>query len=102
MWRSTRVRTGWETWSCTPRSRAALVKTAVDTYAAAAKSCGDDRPIGVLRAEAPTTWASNYLTGLADGHVPKAAGRPIEVGITLSLRTALGLDELPGELPGLG
>jgi hypothetical protein len=55
----------------------------------------------VLRAEAPVTWASNYLTGLADGHVPRAAGRPIEVGITIGLRTALGLDDLPGEPPGI-
>ena len=103
MSRSTRPTTGWPTWSCTaPVDDAALVKTAVDAYAAAAKSCGDDRPVGVLRAEAPTRWASQYLTGLADGHVPKAGGRPIEVGITLGLRTALGLDELPGELPGLG
>ena len=85
-----------------PIEDATLVKTAVDAYAAAAKSCGDPRPIGMLRAEAPTRWASQYLTGLADGHVPKAAGRPIEVGITLGLRTALGLDDLPGELPGLG
>lgn len=85
-----------------PVEDAAIVKTAVDAYAAAAKSCGDQRPIGVLRAEAPVTWASSYLTGLADGHVPRAAGRPIEVGITIGLRTALGLDDLPGELPGLG
>src|SRR5438309_3054580 len=53
-----------------PIEDAALVKTAVDAYAAAAKQCGDDRPIGVIRAEAPAKWASNYLTGLADGHVP--------------------------------
>ena len=85
-----------------PVEDAVLVKTAVDAYAAAAKSCGDDRPIGVLRAEALSAWASSYLSGLADGHVPRAAGRPIEVGITLGLRTALGLDDLPGELPGLG
>ena len=85
-----------------PVEDAVIVKTAVDAYAAAAKSCGDTRPIGVLRAEAPVTWASNNLAGLADGHVPRAAGRPIEVGITIGLRTVLGLDDLPGELPGLG
>ena len=56
----------------------------------------------MLRAEAPVKWASNYLAGLAVGRVPRAAGRPIEVGITLPLRTALGLDDLPGELPGYG
>jgi hypothetical protein len=81
---------------------ATVVKTGVDAYAAAAKSCGDQRAVGVLRAEAVTRWASAYLTGLADGHIPKAAGRPVEVGITVSLRTALGLDDLPGEIPGVG
>src|SRR3954451_25462625 len=81
---------------------AALVKTAVDAYAAAAKQCGDDRPIWVIRAEAPAKWASNYLTGLADGYVPRSAGRPLEIGITLPLRSALGLDPLPGEVLGLG
>jgi hypothetical protein len=85
-----------------PVEDAVIVKTAVDAYAAAAKSCGDDRPIGVLRAEAPLTWASSYLAGIADGRVPRAAGRPIEVGITMPLRTALGLDDVPGELPGFG
>ena len=85
-----------------PVEDAVIVKTAVDAYAATAKSCEDTRPIGVLRAEAPVTWASTYLAGLADGHVPKAAGRPIEVGITIGLRTILGLDDLPGELPGFG
>ena len=44
-----------------PIEDAALFKTATDAYAAAAKQCGDDRPIGVMRAEAPTKWASNYL-----------------------------------------
>jgi hypothetical protein len=86
-----------------PVEDAAIVKTAVDAYAASAKAGGDPRPIGVLRAEAPTTWASNYLTGHSGTqNPPTAGGRPIEIGITLPLRTALGLDDLPGEVPGLG
>src|SRR3954447_4603475 len=85
-----------------PIEDSALVKTGVDACAAAAKQCGDDRPIGVIRAEAPTKWASDYLRGLADGHVPRSAGRPLEIAITLPLRSALGLDPLPGEVPGLG
>jgi hypothetical protein len=85
-----------------PVEDAAIVKTAVDAYAATCKSTGDPRPIGVLRAEAPVKWASSFLAGLADGHVPKAAGRPIEVGVTVGLRTVLGVDDLPGELPGFG
>src|SRR4051794_9540178 len=85
-----------------PIEDAVLFKTGVDAYAAAAKQCGDQRPIGVIRAEAPTKWASDYLRGLADGHVPRSAGRPLEIAITLPLRSALGLDPLPGEVPGLG
>jgi hypothetical protein len=87
-----------------PIEDATLVKTAVDTYAATAKAGGDPRPIGVLRAEAPATWASTYLTGATGhgGNPPTAGRRPIEIGITLPLRTALGLDDLPGEVPGLG
>ena len=87
-----------------PIEDATIVKTAVDTYAATATAAGDQRPIGVLRAEAPATWASDYLTGRSSGQdsVPTAGGRPIEIGITLPLRVALGLDDLPGEVPGLG
>src|SRR5947209_10655047 len=86
-----------------PIENATLIKTATDAYAATAKAAGDTRPIGVLRAEAPARWASDWLTGRANGgQVPTAGGRPIEIGITLPLRTALGLDDLPGEIPGLG
>src|SRR5437764_754681 len=87
-----------------PIEDAAIVKTAVDAYAASAKAGGDPRPIGVLRAEAPTCWAANYLTGHNGDRraAPTAGGRPIEIGVTLPLRTALGLDDLPGEVPGLG
>src|SRR5947209_1192471 len=82
-----------------PIENATLIKTATDAYAATAKAAGDTRPIGVLRAEAPARWASEWLTGHANGHVPTAGGRPIEIGITLPLRTALSLDDVPGEVP---
>ena len=87
-----------------PIEDATIVKTAADAYAATAKAAGDPRPIGVLRAEAPATWASDYLTGRSSdrGSATTAGGRPIEIGITLPLRAALGLDDLPGEVPGLG
>jgi hypothetical protein len=87
-----------------PIEDATVIKTAADAYAATAKAAGDPRPVGVLRAEAPTRWASHYLTGHSgDGRsAPTAGGRPIEIAITLPLRTALGLDDLPGEVPGLG
>jgi hypothetical protein len=87
-----------------PIEDATIIKTAVDAYAASAKAGGDPRPIGVLRAEAPARWASHYLTGTSSDRrsAPTAGGRPIEIVITLPLRTALGLDDLPGEVPGLG
>ena len=86
-----------------PIEDAVTIKTAVDAYAATAKAAGDPRPIGVLRAEAPAKWASDYLTGTSSsGAAPRSGGRPIEIAITVGLRTALGLDDLPGELPGLG
>jgi len=86
-----------------PIEDATLVKNGVDAYAARAKAAGDPRPIGVLRAEAPARWASDFLTGNSNnGSAPRAGGRPIEIEITLPLRTALGLDDLPGEVPGLG
>ena len=87
-----------------PIDGATTVKTAVDAHAATAKAAGDPRPIGVLRTEAVIGWASDYLTGRSHGTgtIPTAGGRPIEIGITLPLRAALGLDDLPGEVPGLG
>ena len=86
-----------------PIEDAVTIKTAVDAYAATAKAGGDPRPVGVLRAEAPAKWAADYLTGTTSGGTaPRAGGRPIEIGLTLGLRTALGLDDLPGELPGFG
>src|SRR4029078_7543674 len=36
------------------------------------------------------------------GRVPHAGGRPIEIGIVIGLRTALGVDDLPGEVPAAG
>lgn len=88
----------------TPVEDGQLVKTAVDAYAAAAKAAGDSRRIGVLRAEAVTGWASDFLSGRGSraDRPPTAGGRPIEIGIVLGLRTALGLDELPGEVPDAG
>jgi hypothetical protein len=34
--------------------------------------------------------------------VPRAGGRPIEIGIVIGLDTALGHRDLPGEVPGYG
>jgi hypothetical protein len=32
----------------------------------------------------------------------RVGGRPVEIGIVIGLRTALGLDDLPGEIPAAG
>jgi len=86
-----------------PVEQAALIKGAADAYAAAAKSAGDTRRIGVLRADGLARMAGSYLDGTAlGGSVPRSGGLPIEVGIVVGLRTALGLVDLPGEVPGQG
>jgi len=88
-----------------PVEDAMTVKAAVDAYAITAKHAGDDRRIGMLRGEALTRLCSDYLLGrspLTAGTVPHAAGRPIEIGIVIGLRTALGVDDLPGEVPAAG
>src|SRR5205823_11114499 len=88
--------------------QAALVKTAADAYAATAKTAGDPRRIGVLRTEGLARIAGAYLDGgvlgggVLGGSGPRSGGLPIEVGIVIGLRTALGLEELPGEVPGQG
>jgi hypothetical protein len=81
-----------------------IVKEAVDAYAITSKQTGDTRPLGVLRTEALTRWASDHLTGrhTPGGPAPRSGGRPIEIGVVLGLDTALGRDELPGEVPGCG
>lgn len=86
-----------------PVEDAMIVKAAVDAKAITAKQHGDTRPIGVLRAEGLTQLCSDYLTGTSSGATaPRSGGRPIEIGIVLGLRTALGLDTLPGEAPAAG
>ena len=81
-----------------------VIKAAADAYAANAKSNGDPRKIGVLRAELLRRLCDGYLAGdLATfGAAPRAGGRPIEVAVTVDLQTALGRRDLPGEVPGMG
>jgi len=86
-----------------PVEDAAIVTAATHAYAANRKNAGDDRPVGVLRAEGLTRMASAYLAGKTTlGSEPTSGGRPIEIGITCSLQTALGIADLPGEVPGKG
>src|SRR3954454_11034821 len=85
-----------------PVEDAMIVKAAVDAKAITAKQAGDPRPIGVLRSEALTGLCADYLTGANGGAAPRSGGRPIEISIVVGLRTALGLDDLPGEVPAAG
>src|SRR3954463_2107560 len=85
-----------------PVEDAMIVKAAVDAKAITAKQTGDPRPIGVLRSEALTGLCADYLTGANGGAAPRSGGRPIEISIVVGLRTALGLDDLPGEVPDAG
>lgn len=87
-----------------PVEQALPVKHAADAYAATCKAAGDTRRIGVLRAEGLARICSDYLTGVATatGTAPRAGGRPIEIGIVVGLDTALGRQDLPGEVPGHG
>jgi hypothetical protein len=89
-----------------PVEDAMIVKAAADAYAIRAKQTGDDRRIGVLRGEGLTRLCADYLTGTGTGTVggsaPRSGGRPVEIGIVIGLRTALGLDDLPGEVPAAG
>lgn len=86
-----------------PVEDAMIVKAAVDAKAITAKQAGDPRPIGVLRAEGLTQLCADYLTrNSTAGSQPRSGGRPIEINVVVGLRTALGLDDLPGEVPAAG
>src|SRR3954467_13289865 len=85
-----------------PVEDAMIVKAAVDAKAITAKQAGDPRPIGVLRSEGLTGLCADYLTGATGAPAPRSGGRPIEISIVVGLRTALGLDDLPGEVPDAG
>src|SRR3954454_11887332 len=87
-----------------PVEDAMIVKAAVDAKAITAKQAGDPRPIGVLRSEGLTQLCADYLTGSGGsaGVAPRSGGRPIEISVVVGLRTALGLDDLPGEVPAAG
>src|SRR5947209_7340706 len=86
-----------------PVEDAMIVKAAVDAKAITAKQSGDTRPIGVLRSEGLTQLCADYLAGRTTADpAPRSGGRPIEINVVVGLRTALGLDDLPGEVPAAG
>jgi hypothetical protein len=86
-----------------PVEDAMIVKAALDAKAITAKQAGDTRPIGVLRSQALTALCADALTGAgSSGVAPRSGGRPIEINVVVGLRTALGLEDLPGEVPAAG
>src|SRR5437588_1427030 len=75
-----------------PAEDAVTVKSAADAYAATGEEAGDPRRTGVPRGELLTRLCSEYLTGTVAslaglGGLPRAGGRPIEIGITVDLAT---------------
>src|SRR4051794_36932251 len=86
-----------------PVEDAMIVKATVDAKAITAKQAGDPRPIGVLRSEALTKLCADALMGTnPTGSAPRSGGRRIEISVVVGLRTALGLEDLPGEVPAAG
>ena len=93
----------------TPVEDGRIVKEAVYAYAISRKQTGDPRRIGVLRAEALTQWASDYLTGRS-GTAVTAVRRPADrsrdrrgcsrrpSAATRCLRRSLGYGLVPREV----
>jgi hypothetical protein len=85
-----------------PGVDAVVVMTAVDSYAAARRQAGDERPLGVLRAQGLRMMCEAYLSGRLTGRAPTAHGRPVTVNICATPAALLGLTDTPGEIPGVG
>ncbi|MCA1823866.1 MAG: HNH endonuclease, partial [Frankia sp.] len=85
---------------------------AVDAEASP-KGPDDDRPIGARRADVVRDWALSALAGTGpgapggttDGAGPSPRtrqGRPVQINVTMTLATALGLADHAAELSGYG
>ena len=85
-----------------PGVDAVLVKDAVDAYAAARKKAGDERSLGVLRAQGLRMMCEAYLNGTLTGRAPTVHGRPVTINICATPAALLGLTDTPGEIPGFG
>jgi hypothetical protein len=92
---------GWITANM-PGVDAVVVKAAVDAYAAARKKAGDQRPLGVLRAQGLRMMCEAYLNGQLTGRAPTVHGRPVTINICATPAALLGLTDTPGEIPGVG
>jgi hypothetical protein len=74
------------------------IQTAIENHARAAKAASDPRTLGELRVAALVRFASG-------SNVPSAStshGRAVEIHVTATPDTLLGLAETPGEIPGVG
>src|SRR4051794_21743663 len=92
---------GWITANM-PGVDAHVVKAAVDAYASAAKTKGDQRSLGVLRAEGLRVMCERYLTGQLTGRVPTVHGRPVAINLCATPAALLGLTDTPAVIPETG
>jgi hypothetical protein len=81
-----------------PVEDAQIVKAYTDAYAARAKNTGDPRRTGVLRVEGISRLCADALMHERS----TTGGRPVEIGIVIGVDTALGLNQLPAEVPAQG
>jgi hypothetical protein len=82
-----------------PLTDGVAIQTAIENDARAAKAAGDPGTLGELRVAALTryVYASTGTTITATSH-----GRPVEIHVTATPETLLGLADTPGEIPGVG
>lgn len=80
---------------------AETVHLALDATARKMAAADDNKtiPLAARRVDVLVAWA---LAALADPDLPKRHGRPVQVGLTMDLPTALGLADHPVELAHYG
>jgi hypothetical protein len=80
---------------------AETVHLALDSTARKMAAAEGDKtiPLAARRVDVLVAWA---LAALADPDLPKRHGRPVQVGLTMDLPTALGLADHPAELAHYG
>ena len=92
---------GWITANM-PGVDAHVIIAAVDAYARAAKAKGDERSLGVLRAEGLRVVCEHYLNGELTGRAPTVHGRPVTINVCATPAALLGLTDTPAVIPETG
>jgi uncharacterized protein DUF222 len=92
---------GWITANM-PGVDATIVKTSVDAYAIGRKKAGDQRSLGVLRAEGLRMMCERHLSGDLTGRAPRAHGRPITINLCATPAALLGHTDTPALIPATG